>query len=100
MDDTAESLIAYSRQQQRVCPQPRCWQALWEMLPQRRQTGAGWEPPLPLILGAWHYASDIEKMQRFAEHLEWAERHGLIAAVGRYLRDLSEADWHHRDDEA
>ena len=98
MDETAQSLIAYSRQQQRVCPQPRCWQALWEMLPQRRQVGAGWEPPLPLILGAWHYASDIEKMQRLAEHLEWAERHGSITAVGVYLRNLSEADWHHLDD--
>jgi hypothetical protein len=98
MDDNAQSLIAYSRERQRVCPQPQRWQALWEMLPQRRQVSGGWHPPLPLILGAWHYASNFEKMQRLADHLEWAEKHGNLPAIAVYLRNLTEADWHHLND--
>jgi hypothetical protein len=50
MKDDAQTLIAYSREHQRVCPQPQRWQALWEMLPDRRQVDGGWSPPLPLIL--------------------------------------------------
>ena len=98
MDDNAQSLISYSRERQRVCPQPKHWQTLWEMLPRRHRIAGRWKPPPPLILAAWHYASDDEKMERLAEHLEWAERHGRIVAVAEFLRNLSETDWHHVDD--
>jgi hypothetical protein len=98
MKDDAQTLIAYSREHQRVCPQPQRWQALWEMLPDRRQVDGGWSPPLPLILGAWHHASNIEKMQRLAEHLEWAEKHGKIAAIAAFIRSLDESEWHHLSD--
>jgi hypothetical protein len=98
MKDDAQTLIVYSREHQRVCPQPQRWQALWEMLPDRRQVDGGWSPPLPLILGAWHHASNIEKMQRLAEHLEWAEKRGKIAAIAAFIRSLDESDWHHLSD--
>lgn len=98
MDHNAQSLIAYSREHQRVCPQPQRWQTLWEMLPQRRQVSGEWQPPLPLILGAWHHASNSEKMERLADHLEWAEKHGNLPAIATYLRNLTEADWHHLND--
>jgi hypothetical protein len=98
MDDNFQSLISYSREHGRVCPQARHWQTLWEMLPLRRQIDGDWKPPPPLILAAWHYASNDEKIGRFAEHLEWAERHGGIAAVAAFLRNLNETDWHHIND--
>jgi hypothetical protein len=49
----------------RVCPQPMIWDQLWELLPDRHRVGAGWEPPLPLILAACWEASDSDKRSRF-----------------------------------
>jgi len=98
MDENAQTLIAYACVHRRVCPRPQRWQALWEMLPQRSQVNGGWNPPPPLILAAWHHASNIEKAQRFADHLEWAEKRGNLRAIASYLRDLPESDWHHLDD--
>lgn len=98
MDYSVQSLVAYSRERQRVCPQPQLWQTLWETLPDRRQIDGRWQPPLPLILAAWHDASDGEKMQRLAEHLEWAEQHGGIVAVAGFLRNLNEEEWRHVGD--
>lgn len=74
---------------------PQKWNDLYNMLPNRRQVGAGWEPPQPLILGAWHYTSDFEKMQRLEQHIEWANKHGKLPEVSSYLRSLTESDWHH-----
>jgi hypothetical protein len=68
------------------------------MLPNRIQVDGRWQPPPPLILAAWNYASDEEKMQRLAEHLEWAERHGRLTALAGFLRNLNETDWHHVGD--
>jgi hypothetical protein len=71
------------------------WQKLWEMLPNRKQTGAGWEPPLPLILAAWHETPAMLKMSRLAKHIEWAEKHSALEPVETFLRSLREEDWHH-----
>ena len=92
--DTAE-LLAYSRLNNRVCPQPQRWQALWEMLPDRKRTGSGWHPSIPLILAAWHDTPAILKMARLAEHIEWAAVHGALPQVESFLRSLKEEDWHH-----
>lgn len=68
------------------------------MLPERRRRGAGWDSPLPLILGAWNYTSNLEKMLRLREHIEWAESHGCLPSVAAFLRQLEESDWHHLSD--
>lgn len=94
-ESTLESLIAYCRESQRVCPLPQVWKDLWEKLPARHRVGGGWEPPLPPILGAWHFTSNLEKMLRLEEHIHWAEQHGNLADVDRFLRNLPESDWHH-----
>ena len=75
MSDTVENLIAYCRENNRVCPLPRRWNELWEMVPYRRRIGNGWEPGLPLILAAWEDSPAMLKMARLAEHLEWAANH-------------------------
>lgn len=95
MNAAVSNLIDYCRENGRVCPQPKHWQALWEMLPKRRQIGGGWEPPLPLILGAWNYASNMEKMLRLSTHIEWADRHGGLPVIDAFIRKLPETDWHH-----
>jgi hypothetical protein len=48
-----DDLIAFVRSNGRVCPKPMRRNELYDLLPDRRQVGAGWEPPLPLILGGW-----------------------------------------------
>ena len=75
---------------------PRDWHKLYEMLVNKRQKpSGGWEPPLPLILAAWDFTMPIEKQLRFKEHIQWAQDHGQIEAVGAYLRSLPEEEWYH-----
>ena len=98
MSEAVESLIAYCRENGRVCPLPPSWSQLWEMLPGRSRVGAAWQPPRPLILAAWHDTSAMLKMVRLAEQIEWADHHGSLEAVGKLLRGLREDDWFHIDD--
>ncbi len=98
MSDSVESLVEYCRENNRVCPLPQLWNRLWEMLPNRTRVGAGWQPPLPLILAAWHDTPAMLKMRRLAEHIEWAAQHGALEFVASFLRDLREEDWHHIDE--
>jgi len=65
------------------------------MLPDRKQSGASWKPPLPLILAAWHETPAMSKMFRLAEHIKWADNHGALPEVPVFLRNLREEDWHH-----
>ena len=95
MNDAVKSLIAYCREKERVCPQPTPGNALYELLPNKKRVGMGWEPPLPLILAAWYDTPALSKMLRLAEHIEWANKHGCLDAVATYLRSLPEQDWHH-----
>ena len=87
------ALVAYVQADRRVCPMPALWNQLWEMLPERRRVGAAWEPPLPLILGAWSIASPREKRQRLVEHIEYSAQHGALEEVDRFLRELASEDW-------
>lgn len=96
--ETPETLVAYCRECDRVCPVPTRWNELWQMLPDKVQVGSGWNPPLPLILGAWHYASNLEKMLRLADHIAWAQEHGVLGKISDFLRALPEGEWHHLKD--
>jgi hypothetical protein len=95
MDESVESLVSYCREDDRVCPLPPLWNRLWEMLPDRTRVGAGWQPPPPLILAAWHDTPAMLKKLRLAEHIHWAAQHGALELVGKFLRDLREEDWFH-----
>ena len=95
MQEQLNSLIAYGSENGRVCPLPVPWNELWEMLPERRREGFGWQPPLPLILAAWGNSSSEDKRQRLHEHLAWALAHGALNEVDAYLRGLSEDQWLH-----
>ena len=96
--ETPETLIAYCRENDRVCPEPGKWHELWEMLPDKIQVGAGWKPSLPLILAAWDHTSNLEKMLRLADHIAWAQDHGVLDKVSPFLRGLPENEWHHLND--
>ncbi len=97
-EETFDSLTSYCRENDRVCPQPPLWNDLWKLLPERRQTGSSWEPSLPLILGAWHHASNLDKMARLSYHIRWAEKHGALKEIAVFLQGLTEEQWHHLGD--
>ena len=78
----------------RVCPKPQKWLQLYELLPNKKRKGAGWEPALPLILAAWDTPA-MFKMLRLREHIEWADAHGCLDEVYSFLQVLPEEEWHH-----
>ena len=92
--ETFSSLWAYCAANKRAIP--RDWAKLYEMLADKKQhVSGGWEPPLPLILTAWHETMPIEKQFRFKEHIQWAADHNQIGEIGAYLRALPEEQWFH-----
>jgi hypothetical protein len=91
---TLEQALAEFQAESRVCPLPEKWNQLWQMLPNRRRRGLEWEPALPLILAAWRDTPHLSKMLRFREHLEWANEHGVLEEVCRFLRSLKQEDWY------
>ena len=95
MNDSVETLIAYCREDGRVCPQPIRWIELWEMLPNRTRVGHDWEPALPLVLAAWDTTTALSKMFRLEEHIRWADRNRALKDIAAFLRGLKEEDWHH-----
>jgi hypothetical protein len=92
---TLEVVLAEAQKNRRVCPQPQRWQELYEMLPGKRRTDSGWEPPLPLILSGWWATPALAKILCVRSQLEWAEVHGVLAWVYDFLRSLPEDEWHH-----
>jgi hypothetical protein len=95
MSENVDSLTVYCRDDKRVCPLPKAWQQLWEMLPEKRRTVDAWEPAMPLIGPTWHETPAMLKMVRLAEHIQWAAKHNALPEVAAFLRGLREDEWHH-----
>jgi hypothetical protein len=91
---SVDEVLAIATLNGRVCPQPQQWNALWELLPGRKRSGSGWEPPLPLILAAWWETSDQAKRERLASHIQYAAENGALDAVAKYLSSLTDEQWH------
>lgn len=90
-------LLNYVRSEGRVCPVPTEWNRLWETLPSRGRTADGRSVlPVPLILAAWHEASDDQKSERLRVHILWAAEHGALGAAAKLLLGLSPDQWHWR----
>lgn len=92
---TLEEVLAETKKNKRVCPQPTKWNELYWLLPNKKRKGNGWEPSLPLILAAWSDAPDLSKTLRLREHLEWASKHACLDEIHEFLVNLREEDWHH-----
>lgn len=92
---TVEDVFAEVQKNNRVCPHPQKWQQLYELLPEKKRKGAGWEPALPLILAAWWDTPAMSKMLRLREHIQWAAAHGCLEQVHRFFLSLAEDEWHH-----
>jgi hypothetical protein len=89
MPNKIDCLIAYCRQDGRICPNPGTWSTLWSLLP-----AADGEPPAPLILAAWN-APALFKMLRLEEQIRWADKHDAFEVVASFLHRLPENNWYH-----
>ena len=89
------ALLVYVTEERRVCPQPQAWNRLFDLLPDKRRLGNGWEPPLPLISAAWDHTSDLEKRKRFHLHIRWAKDHGVFEQVNLFIRAIPLDQWCH-----
>ena len=93
---TFGSIWSYCTVDNRLVPMPPHRNKLYGMLKNtHRKASGGWEPSLPLILGAWHHSMPIEKQLRFKEHLKWAEVQNQLPEIGAFLRSLPENQWCH-----
>ena len=95
MDKEFCDLLTYCKYKDRVCPKPLSWYRLWELILIGRRVGSGWQPSGPLIDSAWMHTTNAEKQNRFHDHILWACKHGLYEKVDRFIRSLSETQWHH-----
>lgn len=96
--DRMDALIEYIQDGGRVCPMPKKWMEMYDLLGARTPTGGLRKPGVPLILAAWWDSSPSEKRQRLIEHLRYAAAAGRLDAVASYLRSLPETDWCHGHD--
>ena len=92
---TTEQVFEVAQQNGRICPRPIEWKNLYDLLPNKVRKNGGWEPALPLILGAWHETPALMKILRLREHIEWAAQHGCLDVVYNFMAELREEDWFH-----
>jgi len=82
---------------ERVCPKPTLWNDLFRNIKQEAlDRGITQKISNPLILAAWHEATDAQKQQRLVEHVEFSESHGFLPVVDSFLRSIPDDDWHRR----
>jgi len=94
--ETFKTLWDYCCSNNRIIPKVDNWNKLYDMLANKKQKpSGGWEPPLPLILAAWHETMPIEKHLRFKEHVQWAVDNNQADEISVFLHSLKEEDWYH-----
>jgi hypothetical protein len=92
---TVDELMVTARRNNRVCPRPSLWSQLYSTLGGGRH--ADLAPP-PVERSIWTKLSDLQKRLRLRQQIEWAERHGKLEVVGKFIENLAEGDWLHMGD--
>lgn len=99
--DKLSSLLAYVKENSRICPRPMDWQDFYVAIGGSRfdrSSGAiEWNVQPPLVLSQWRLASNEAKCARLAEHIQWAAAQGRLDIADVFLRDLPLQAWHHSD---
>jgi hypothetical protein len=94
---TADEVIALARCNNRVCPRPLLWSALYALLEGERYADLR-PPPTQAQTWGWATLSNLQRRLLFRDHIEWADRHGKLEEMARFLASLAEPDWAHMDD--
>lgn len=92
------TIAALAAENGRICPKPASWSKLYDLLPETRHDAYGQIPAGPVASARWSDTGDEQKIGRLREHLQWAEQHGALDRVHRFLASLPESEWHHASD--
>lgn len=95
---TLDIVMVEARRKNRVCPRPRRWQQLYDLLPNKQVVNGQAQPAPPVIGASWNSVAPLGKRLCFREHLEWAERHGVLIQVFALMKSLTEEEWFHMED--
>lgn len=99
MNITIKEIQDICTKNHRVVPCPAKWNMLYKKLKGKIQKANGnWNPPLPLILSAWHHSSPEEKQLRLKEHIQWTANQKQENEIFNFLASLNEEDWFHWND--
>lgn len=88
----ADALMVVARRNNRICPRPLFWSALYQILGGERHKELEAPPLQPWL---WTRLSGLQKRLRFREYIEWAQGHGRLEQVARFMTGLEETDWLH-----
>jgi hypothetical protein len=89
---SADALMLVARRNNRVCPQPRQWARLYQLLQGDHYPDLA---PPPLERQLWSRLSSLQKRLALREQIEWADRRGKLAEIARFFQELDEGDWVH-----
>jgi hypothetical protein len=89
---STDDAMVLARRNNRVCPQPPLWEQLYLLLEGDRYADL---PPPPTQRWMWSKLSNLQRRLRFREHIEWADRHGRLEQMARFMEALAEEDWVH-----
>lgn len=92
---TLDAAMLVARRNNRVCPRPERWQELFALLAPRKTLRGMQHPPAPVIGAAWAVTPPLTKRLAFREHIEWAERQGVLENVMAFMQSMPETDWLH-----
>ena len=99
-----DELLEFIEQREIICPLPIPWQTLYKLMtyivePNTRSLTAGeirrdLGIEHPCVLHGW-YVSDTVKKRRFLDHIDWAEDHGCLDVVGRFVGRQKDTKWYY-----
>lgn len=89
---SADTLMVVARWNNRVCPRPELWTELYHRLGGTSYVDL---PPPPVDRWIWTKLSALQKRLCLRETIEWAERHGKLPQVAKFMESLAEVDWLH-----
>ncbi len=92
---TLDAAMLVARKNNRVSPRPERWNELYSLLPARKTLRGQQLPPAPPTGAAWAVTPPLSKRLCFREHIEWAERQGVLETVMHFMQTMREDDWLH-----
>jgi hypothetical protein len=91
---TKEEVLLECTKNNRICPMPPKWDALYRLIASKKRPGDT-GLPVPLILGGWRLPG---KALILEIQINFAADHNALDEVYSFLLSLSESDWHHTTD--
>jgi hypothetical protein len=92
---TLDTAMLVARKNNRVCPRPVRWTEFFAMLPPHKTVRGQQLPPAPATGPAWDVTPALTKRLCFREHIEWAERAGMLESVMAFMQSMREDEWLH-----